>query len=75
MIMSLIQKVLMAIVPQRWAAAMEAESRIWVMKCPCGHATSVWEMGGIRYKAAGNPRRAGRCVKCGKLFQGQLYRL
>lgn len=49
------------------AAAMEAHSRAWLVQCPdCGHERSIWEMGGIRYKAAGNPRMLMRCPKCGK---------
>lgn len=72
--MSFLQKVMLAVVPPKWAAAIETESRTWVMQCACGHVTSVWEMGGIRYKASGNPRRVGRCAKCGKTINGQLYR-
>lgn len=49
------------------AAAMEAHSRAWLVQCPdCGSERSIWEMGGIRYKAAGNPRMLMRCPKCGK---------
>jgi hypothetical protein len=49
------------------AAAMEAHSRAWLVRCPhCGHERSIWEIGGIRYKAAGNPRTRMRCPQCGK---------
>ena len=49
------------------AAAMEAHSRAWLVECPnCGHERSIWELGGIRYKAAGNPRTRLRCPKCGQ---------
>ena len=51
------------------AAAMEAHSRAWLLHCPdCGHERSIWDIGGIRYKAAGNPRTRTRmrCPKCGK---------
>jgi DNA-directed RNA polymerase subunit RPC12/RpoP len=49
------------------AAAMEAHSRAWVAECPaCGHRRSIWELGGIRYKAAGRPRIGLRCPQCGK---------
>jgi len=58
----------------KWQTSIESESRDWVMRCTCGAETSVWEMGGIRYKAAGNPLRNGRCGKCGNVFVGQLYR-
>ena len=49
------------------AAAMEAHSRAWLVECPnCGHQRSIWELGGIRYKATGNPRTRLRCPKCGQ---------
>ena len=63
--MGLLQKIVKTLLPRRWAAAIEAESRAWVMRCPCGHETSVWEAGGIRYRAAGNPVRLARCPHCG----------
>lgn len=44
---------------------MERESREWKMVCPCGRAISVWDAGGIRWKAAGNPVRLARCPRCG----------
>ena len=48
-------------------ADMEAESRMWKVKCPnCGNERSIWEMGGIRYKAAGNPRIYRPCPNCGQ---------
>lgn len=60
--------------PSKWQGSIEQESREWVMRCPCGTETSIWEMGGVRYKAAGNPVRSGRCAKCGQQFVGQVYR-
>jgi DNA-directed RNA polymerase subunit RPC12/RpoP len=49
------------------AAAMEAHSRAWLVQCPhCGFERSIWELGGIRYKAAGNPRMLGTCPNCGR---------
>jgi hypothetical protein len=36
------------------AAAMERESRAWLVICPdCGFSRSVRDMGGTRYKASG----------------------
>ncbi len=65
--MSGIQKLLTSILPRRWAADMEAESRNWMVTCPsCGYARSVWDMGGVRWKAAGTPRRYLTCPQCGK---------
>ena len=47
MAMSLVQKVLTAVLPQRWAEAMEADSRSWMVRCACGFARSSWELGGL----------------------------
>ena len=63
--MSLVQKLVRGLLPRRWADAIEAESRRWVMRCPCGHQVSVWDAGGVRFKAAGRPRRLARCPHCG----------
>jgi predicted RNA-binding Zn-ribbon protein involved in translation (DUF1610 family) len=50
------------------AAAAEAESRAWLMKCPnCGFQRSVWETGGVRYKASGGSSRVMmKCPSCGQ---------
>ena len=48
------------------AQEMEAESRQWHLQCPkCGHSKSVWELGGLRYKASGSKSVLGRCSGCG----------
>jgi uncharacterized protein with PIN domain len=53
--------------PQKLAEEMEMESRSWMLRCAeCKHERSFWEMGGIRWKAAGNPGKHGRCPDCGK---------
>ncbi len=68
------QKLAKALVSTRRFEAMEAQSRAWVMKCThCGRETSIWDMGGIRYKASGNPSRAGWCKHCNKKFFGTLH--
>lgn len=72
--MGRIRSFLLGLVPNRLARSMEAESRGWVVRCPCGAETSVWEMGGIRWGASGNPRRRVRCGDCGDVFFGRLER-
>lgn len=73
--MSFIQRLLTGIVPRRWAEDMEAESRSWTLGCQvCGWERSVWEMGGIRWKAAGRPSRLMHCPRCDKITWHRLYR-
>lgn len=69
------QQFLKKIMPASWSASMEKESREWMMRCAdCGAETSVWDLGGIRWKAAGNPTRRMRCAKCGKISSHATYR-
>ena len=72
--MSWAQKIMKAVFPRSWAEAAEVESRSWMMCCPCGREVSVWDMGGIRFKAAGNPRVWIRCPKCGMTWH-RLHRV
>jgi hypothetical protein len=65
--MSPLQKLALAVLPKKWAASVEAESRAWMIRSPCGFERSWWDAGGIRWKAAGNPRRLMRCPKCGQM--------
>lgn len=65
---SFIQKFFKAILPQKLVDDIEAESRSWVLQCPdCKHERSYWELGDIRWKAAGNPRKYRRCPNCGNI--------
>ena len=55
--------------------AAEAESRAWKATCPsCGLKTSIWDLGGLRYKAAGKPKRGLRCRSCGQFGMHPLAR-
>jgi len=65
---SFVQKLVLAVVPRSWGAAMEAESRAWIARCEtCGGERSIWDLGGIRWKAAGSPRRRLKCPACNRV--------
>ena len=70
-----LRDVILKLAPKGMRSAMEAESREWVMRCPnCGAERSIWELGGIRYKARGQPRRRTTCWECGKKGWFKTYR-
>ena len=70
-----VQKLFTGMFSPATAARMEADSRMWMVQCPkCGYEKSIWELGGIRYKAAGNPRRLMRCPNCGEISWHKIYR-
>ena len=63
-------------VAPRLVDSIEHESRSWVSTCTkCGLVASVWEMGGIRWKAAGKPIVSLRCPSCHRVFLGRLEKV
>lgn len=64
--MTFLQKLLVTWLPSRWAQAIQAESQSWLLRCPaCGTTRSVWDVGGIRFKAASRSKRLYlRCAHC-----------
>ena len=72
--MNLMQKLFVALLPGKWAESMEAESRAWMARCPCGFERSVWEAGGIRWKAVGKERCYASCPHCGKSHSHTIYK-
>ena len=73
--MAFFQKLFAALLPKDTMDALEADSRDWMVQCPCGHAISIWELGGIRYKAKSKGKRTLiRCQQCGKRTWHRYYR-
>jgi predicted Ser/Thr protein kinase len=62
-----LQRALHEILPRSWYEAIRRESRQWHSVCDCGWKKSIWDQGGIRFKAAGNPRRWVACPGCGEM--------
>ena len=57
-----------------FAAKIEADSRRWMIHCKhCGFEQSVWDAGGMRYKARGTVWRYGKCANCGKSSMLKVY--
>ena len=63
----MLRDIILWFMPPKMRAEAEADSRKWGAACPrCQAVSSVWDMGGIRYKASGNKVALARCSKCGK---------
>jgi hypothetical protein len=61
------QQLISRLVPRSWATSMETESRAWIVRCQaCGFERSIWDLGGIRWKAKGSKWTWGQCPNCGK---------
>jgi hypothetical protein len=66
---NMIRKILKFLLPDTIFQKMKEESKIWTIGCDCGYNISVWDAGGIRYKAirlSGTKRIWGRCPNCKK---------
>lgn len=62
-----IRNFLMWFMSKETRAAAETESRRWGFVCEsCGQRSSIWDIGGLRTKAAGAPVRLVKCPKCGR---------
>lgn len=73
--MSGIQQFFLWIMPRSIGQAMEKESRLWMIRCPrCSSESSYWDLGGIRYLAAGRPRKLRQCVKCQEVSWHETYK-
>lgn len=64
--MSISQRILRFILPRRAFEAVRAGTKLWLAECPDGHRRDVWDLGGVRYKAAGEPRTLAFCPDCGR---------
>jgi hypothetical protein len=72
---SFTQKVLQTILPSSLFEDMRKESLAWTMQCSnCKHEASIWSLGGIRWKAAGNPKTSKLCMNCGQLSWHVVYK-
>lgn len=54
------------LLPARAFEAVKAGTKQWLAECTCGNRRDVWDSGGVRYMAAGEPRRLAYCPECGK---------
>jgi phage FluMu protein Com len=59
---------ILRLMPPEKRMEAEAESKTWLATCPrCMAVNSIWDVGGMRYKAAGRPIKLVRCPNCGKI--------
>lgn len=60
-----------------WMSSIKTESQRWHLVCPlCGNSRSVWDSGGIRWMAAGRPRKLSYCRHCQRRVWARLeYRV
>jgi len=60
------RELLAKILPASLMAHIEEESKRWYFTCSCGCEFDVWSIGGVRFKAAGRPKKLVTCPACGK---------
>ncbi|MBK7122576.1 MAG: hypothetical protein IPH68_07005 [Chitinophagaceae bacterium] len=73
--LSLAQKIIKLFSSGSAFEKMMADSMRYRFTCSCGKETSIWDIGGIRYKAFGNPKTSARCTHCGKIAMRTIYKV
>lgn len=65
--LSFAQKIAKALTSAATFEKLKEESMRYYFVCAkCGKESNIWEIGGIRYKAAGKPLTSIMCPGCGK---------
>lgn len=73
--LSFTQKFMKMISSQQGFEAMQKESKTWMVQCSnCKYEKSIWEIGGIRSGATGNPKTYMRCSNCKQLNWHNIYK-
>ena len=55
---------------------MMEESKQWKFDCEsCSTTSSIWDIGGIRYGAKGDPSKMVKCPNCKKIAMRKIYKV
>ncbi len=73
--LSLAQKIAKFFASASLFEKMKSDSMLYRFTCSCGKETSIWEIGGIRYKASGTSLTGVRCPHCGKRSMQKIYKV
>jgi len=57
-----------------FARSIRRHSESWLLSCPCGFTESVWDRGGIRWLASGEPRLYSTCSSCANRTWHRVHR-
>ncbi len=69
------QKLMKKISSESYFTAAMEESEKWRFTCECGKESSIWEIGGVRYKAKGSPVKFLKCPHCEKKSMMKIYKV
>lgn len=71
---SIAQKILKWLTSEAMFEKFRQESMRYKFDCDCGKTSDIWEIGGVRYKAAGKPLTWVRCPGCKKGAMRTIYK-
>ncbi len=71
--MPFLRDTILSLMPKTWRASAMADSKLWLTRCTgCEHQSNVWDLGGMRWKAFGEPLTSFPCPACGKVKMHKL---
>lgn len=72
--LSTIQKIIKFFSPAPLFEKMMEDSKRYRFTCSCGKESSIWDIGGIRYKASEKTKTGVKCPHCGKFALHKIYK-
>ena len=70
-----LRDLILRLLPTRWGAAAVASSREWRVEFSgCPHHSTIWDIGGLRWKARGAFTTVAWCPTCGKMSKARVSR-
>ncbi|MDZ4809478.1 MAG: hypothetical protein SGI96_14605 [Bacteroidota bacterium] len=73
--LSTAQKILKFFTSKSLFEKMMTDSKLYRFTCSCGKESSIFDIGGIRYKAYGTPKTGVRCPHCKKRSMLKIYKV
>ncbi len=70
-----LRDLILKVMPRRWREDAIRDSKLWITDCTaCGHQSNVWDLGGMRWRAYGEPLTSMRCLGCGKVAMQRIHK-
>ena len=73
--LSIAQKIMQFFSSASLFEKMKEDSKRYRFTCSCGKESSIWDIGGIRSRAAGKPTSGVKGPHCGKFAMRKIYKV
>lgn len=73
--MPFLRDTILSVMPASWRESAIADSKTWIADCTrCDNRSNVWDLGGMRWKAYGQPLTLFPCPVCRRPTMHKLHK-